>query len=432
MAMAGQPKRWRRVEAHGPGHPLAWVIWSVPALFFLYEFILRIAPSLVLPELEQELNLTAGGIGAALGAYYYAYAPMQLVVGVLLDRFGSRRLLSLAAVICVAGLVVAAGVSTAAGLAASRFLLGLGSAFAYIGAVYVAMTWFPARRVALLAGLTAGVGFGGAVGGEFLLQMIFGTPPDWANGMWILAAAGLVLTIAIWITVPERPNWHLERTGRDTPHDRRSVINGLRAVVSHRSTWLVSTGCALMYLPLAFAGNWGPRDLHTVLGFDTSEAPRIYALFYIGVGVGCPLVGWLSDRSGRRKPFLVVGSIAAASGTLAMTLLPEQAREWAWFILPTWGLVVSTYVLGYPLAMELNRRDAAGTAIAFVNFIGMLLAGLMVWLFGTVVDSIANANGHSAPQASDFRWGMGVLAAFMLLALVAHLLVREPRRESTS
>ncbi|MDG2423417.1 MAG: MFS transporter [Phycisphaerales bacterium] len=430
--MTKQPQRWRKIEAHGPGHPLAWVIWSVPAFFFLYEFILRIAPSLILPDLEKSMNISAGGIGAALGAYYYAYAPMQLVVGVLLDRFGSRKLLTIAAMICVIGLAIGAGVTHAAGLAASRFLLGLGSASAYIGAVYVAMTWFPHRRMAMLTGLTAGVGFAGAIGGEFLLQEIFGSPPEWARGMWILAAAGVVITIAIWIAVPERPVWHLERTGRDKPHDLRSVLHGLRAIAFHGPTWLVSLGCSLMYIPLAFAGNWGPRDLHSVLGIPVDQAPRMYALFYVGIGIGCPLVGWLSDRTGTRKPFLVIGSLFAALGTFLMALLPESASDWAWVVLPAWGLVVSTYVLGYPLAAELNRKDAAGTAIAFVNFVGMLVAGLIVWLFGVFIDAIASNRGHDEPVGSDFRWGMGILAGIMVLAVIAHLLVRTPLEASDS
>lgn len=397
----------------------------MPALFFLYEFILRIAPSLMLPQLEQKMQLTAGGIGAALGAYYYAYAPMQLVVGVLLDRFGSRKLLCGAAFICVVGLVIGAGVTTPLGLAASRFLLGLGSAFAYIGAVYVAMIWFPRRRAAMLTGLTAGIGFSGAIAGEFLLESLFGTPPNWARGMWILSIFGGVFMIAIWIAVPERPSWHLQRAGRRTTQNMRTVLSGLKSVTTNRDTWLISIGCALMYLPLAFAGNWGPRDLHIVLDIPTEQAPRLYAMFYVGIGLGCPLVGWLSDRSGRRRPFLILGSVAAAIGTVLMAWLPESSREWAWIILPIWGLVVSTYVLGYPMAADLNRRDAAGTAIAFVNCIGMLLAGLMVWLFGVLVDGIAASRNHVEPQADDFRLSMMIMAAFMALACIANCLAKE-------
>ena len=422
--MGKQPRRWRRVEAFGPGHPLAWIIWSVPALFFLYEFILRIAPSLMLPELQEDMHLTAGGIGAALGAYYYAYAPMQLVVGVLLDRFGSRKLLCGAAFVCVAGLVIGAGVTTSFGLAASRFLLGMGSAFAYIGAVYVAMIWFPRRRAALLTGLTAGIGFTGAIAGEFLLEIMFGDPPSWSRGMWILAIFGGLFMVAIWIAVPERPSWHLQKAGRKSSQSMRSVLSGLKSVTTHRDTWLISLGCSLMYLPLAFAGNWGPRELHVVLGITTEEAPRLYALFYAGIGIGCPLVGWLSDRTHRRKPFLIIGSLLAALGMLAMAML-EASNVLLWIFLPIWGLVVSTYVLGYPMAADLNRRDAAGTAIAFVNCIGMLVAGLMVWLFGVLVDGLAAAGGGSDPQADDFRFAMSVLALIMAMACIATALVKE-------
>ena len=426
--MAGQPKRWQKIEAHGPGHPLVWIIWGVPALFFLYEFILRIAPSLMLPELEEDLQVNSSEMGASLGAYYYAYAPMQLAVGVLLDRFGSRKLLSLAAIICIIGLLVGTQVDSASGLAASRFLLGLGSAFAYVGAVYVALIWFPARRAAMLTGLTAGVGFAGAVGGEFLLQEIFGSPPNWAHGMWILAMGGAILAIAMWFAVPERPAWYLKQVGRETPHDLKSVLHGLRKTICNFRIWMLSLGCGMMYLPLAFAGNWGPRDLHTVLGFNELESPRLYALFYIGIGIGCPLVGWLSDRSGRRRIWLILGSIGSIAGAAVMTFMPAEARHLIWWFLPLWGLMVSAYVLGYPLAADLARRDAAGTAIAFVNFVSMLMAGLMVWLFGVVIDAMGRFKGHVIPEAGDYRWGMGLMAAFMCLALFAILLVREPVR----
>ena len=181
-----------------------------------------------------------------------------------------------------------------------------------------------------------------------------------------------------------------------------------------------------MYLPLAFAGNWGPRDLHVALNISTEEAPAMYAMFYAGIGIGCPLVGWLSDRSGRRRPFLIAGGIAAALGMLLMAWLPESARGWTWIILPGWGLVVSTYVLGYPMAADLNRRDAAGTAIAFVNCIGMLLAGLMVWLFGVLVDGIAAGRQHDQPESDDFRLAMMIIGGVMLLACIVNTMAREP------
>ncbi len=425
--MPVQPQRWRRVEAHGPGHPLTWIIWVVPALFFLYEFVVRIAPSLMVPTLQQELEVNQADLGGILGAYYYAYAPMQLLVGLLLDRFGSRRLLCLAAGICVAGLVVGAVVRTGAGLAASRFLLGFGSAFAYLGAVYVAMIWFPPHRRALLTGLTAGIGFAGAVGGEFLLALAFGTPPSWTRGMWILAMLGIGFMVALWLAVPERPAWYLRQSPRRTPHDLASVLGGFRRIMRNPQTWLISVGCGIMYLPLAFASNWGPRELHELLGFTEDRAPHVYALFFVGVGLGCPLTGWLSDRWGRRRPFLLAGGLLAALGGFGIALLPTEQAGWAWIILPLWGVGISSYVLGYPLTAELNPPDAAGSAIACVNFVGMLLAGIMVWLFGVVVEEISLARGHASPLPSDYRSGMLGLASFMILSVLVLLGVGDPR-----
>ena len=90
----------QRINQHGPGHPLAWIVWAVPAFFFLYEYILRILPGMIEQTLEREFAINESEMGGALGMYYFAYAPMQLVVGILLDRYGARVLLAGAAVAC--------------------------------------------------------------------------------------------------------------------------------------------------------------------------------------------------------------------------------------------------------------------------------------------------------------------------------------------
>ena len=114
-----------------------WVIWSLAVCFYFYEYILRVAPSVMISNILSSFNIKAGVFGTIVAFYLYAYAPMQLPVGILMDRFGVRKLLSLATIICGLGSILF-GLSHAVWIAdISRFCIGAGSACAFIGMIYI-------------------------------------------------------------------------------------------------------------------------------------------------------------------------------------------------------------------------------------------------------------------------------------------------------
>ena len=120
----------------------AWNFWGVVAIFTLYEFFIRVTPNANLDDLQKDLDATPGSIATAMSVYLWVYAPMQLLVGVLFDRYGTKYIVSTAAMICGVGCII---FSQADGLVAAgigRGFIGVGSAFAFVGAVYVATVWF--------------------------------------------------------------------------------------------------------------------------------------------------------------------------------------------------------------------------------------------------------------------------------------------------
>lgn len=422
-----------RINEHGgPGHPMAWIVWLVPALFFSYELILRLMPSIIETDLETQFKLTDGEMGGVLGMYYYAYAPMQLVVGVLLDRYGARVLLSGAAVLCVIGLVLMSLADSGVELGASRFIIGTGSSVAFIGSVYVAMVWFAPERVALLTGMTAGVGFASGVLGDWFIPDLLGSPPQWRTAMLVLAGGGMCIAIASLLIIPNRPAWYLDRVGIDHSASLRDAFKGLLVVCSRPAVWLVSIGCALIYIPMPMAGNWGPHFSSTTMGIAQNDASHLWAWFYLGVTFGSPLAGWFADRLGRRKPLLLVGALITTGLMFALALLPGLTTTTAAILLFLLGLLVSSYVLGYPLAADFAPPHTNGSAVAFVNFTGMLLAGLFVWIFGLLVDAFAGSGG--TPDAGNFRSALLVTAGCISLSilLIAPLTVRHRWPADTS
>ena len=140
----------------------AWLVWAPAALFFALVFFQRTAPGVMVEELMRDFSVGAALLGNLAAFYFYAYASVQLGVGLVLDNWGPRRVLTGAALVAAAGAVVFALAESLHAAYLGRLLIGLGCAFGWIGCLTVIGQWFPARRFATVAGLSGMVGMVGA------------------------------------------------------------------------------------------------------------------------------------------------------------------------------------------------------------------------------------------------------------------------------
>jgi len=188
---------------------LPWIICGLAAAFYCYEYLLRITPGIMVPELQQAFsvdgrNLDATLIGNLSGFYYYAYTPMQLPVGLLMDRYGPRGILTLAVICCAFGTLVF-GITQFYWVAAiARFFVGFGSAFAFVGVLKLASAWLPGDRFAMVSGMTTTLGVIGAMIGGILLTE-FVQAIGWRETIQYSAYVGFVLIPVIWFVVRDAP-----------------------------------------------------------------------------------------------------------------------------------------------------------------------------------------------------------------------------------
>ena len=146
---------------------LGSLICAIGAMFYCYEFILRIIPGALQSELSAAFgHISASTFGQLSAFYYFAYSPMQMPVGMLMDRFGPRRLLSFACMCCTLGSFMFSYSSSMLIAGSGRFLVGFGSSFAFVGVLSLAMHWLPRRYFSLVAGLITTLGMLGLVYGE--------------------------------------------------------------------------------------------------------------------------------------------------------------------------------------------------------------------------------------------------------------------------
>ena len=435
--MAGLTHSKQHLHLNYPEGPSrAWLAWAMPALFFLYEFMIRVMPAVIEGPLQHQMDASAGQIGLSMSFYYYAYGPMQVVVGILLDRFGARFPLAFAAITCSVGAVAFAMANSLIGLGAGRFLMGFGSAFAYVGAVYVATIWFPGRRIALISGLTVTLGMLGAITAESTLQYLVDRT-SWQNIMYGFALVGIVLAFMQLVLVPRRPTWfmeHVHGSSEDGGGDgggRPGVLRCIKEVLTNRQTILLGLVTGLVYLPIgSFAALWGFRYLNTVVGISQNDAGNVVSIIFVGLAVGGPCLGWLSDHLNRRAVFFKILTGLGVVATGSLLLIRPDHEPLLMVTLLCIGLVVSVLVLAFPLAMDQNPCYARGTALTFVNLTQMLFAGIGQWMVGVFLDLEDSGVKTHTYSPDDFRTAFLLLPITMLAAFALSFFLKDPPRGS--
>jgi MFS family permease len=391
--------------------------WLTGAVFYFYAWVLRVAPSVMVDELMRDFTAGAAVLGHLSAAYFYGYAGMQVPVGLLLDRFGPRRLMTIAALVCALGCVLFALSSSLAAATAGRLLIGASAAFSLVGSMAVAGQWFAANQFAILSGLSMALGMAGGVFGQAPLRLAV-EASDWRATTLLLAAGGLALSGAAWATVRDR---------RHGTGGVAAALSGLGLVLRHRQTWLIAlTGLGTSAPLLGFASLWGVPFLEAAYGLPRTQAAALTSLVFVGWGLGAPLFGWLSDRIGRRKAPLLFGLVLETAALSALVYVPG---------LPVWTVGTLCFLTGFLgsaqiVCFALARENHAATR-STINFVNGMVTGagaLFQPLVGVLLDLAWTgemAVGARNYDADAYRFAFASLVACCFVGLFCLLVLRE-------
>lgn len=381
--------------------------------FYCYEFSLRISPSVVMDQLMMHFHVGAFGLTQVLAVYYLAYGVGQIPAGLLLDRYPVRLILGGSALLCAAAMILFVYSPTAWLATMSRFLIGLFSSVAFVGALKLGEVYLPKQYFTRLVGVVVALGTISAAYGNVLLAYLVDAY-TWQELFLMIAGVGAIISllfICAYVFFPKKMLHH-----ENSIYTLQDFLNLLKS----KFLWINAFIGGLFYLPTAvFSDIWGNSFLHTTYHLAFVSTTGMISLMFVGWMIGSLLTGYLADRL--RYPRWVM------AGGAALTLLVLTGLFQAWPIVAT-HLSLTLFLLGFFGSAQLGvwrlfqkemTDKLVATGIALTNMIITFTITLGQFMMGYLLGFHQHSDQLSDYTAQDYHRAFICLALPLVLVLLA-------------
>lgn len=410
-------------------HIQPWLVVFSASLFFFFEFMQVNMFNALDPSLYKAFHLTnATELGQLSACYMYANVLFLLPAGLILDRFNTRIIILLSMLSSVSCAFLFSFTTSLFQAEIYRFITGIGGSFCLLGCVRIASRWFPPKKMALVVGLI--VTF--AMIGGMMAQTPFTKMTElygWKSTLHIDAGVGLGMFMMIVFFVKDYPPGMKDYF--DKAHTSLEKIGfwiSLKQVVLNTQNWLAGAYTSFINLPIFLLGStWGSWYLVQTKHLSKVDASIVTSMIFIGMIIGSPLIGWMSDSLGKRKTPMIWGAIASIAVILAIMYLPHLTFFNLVFLFFALGIVISFQIIGYPLVAESNPAILTGSAEGLASVL-IMSGGFLIPVFPVLLNWHWNhqmINGIPLYSRADYHLAFLIMPIAFVLALIAALLVKE-------
>ncbi len=406
-----------------------WTMCFIGMLFYCFNYFLRSSPSVMQSDLIQSFHISATQFGTLISFYYFAYTPMQIPAGMIYDKFGARFVLFFACLIAIVGLGVFVSADSFGWACTGRFLIGLGTAFSYIGVLKLASIWLPPSRFAAVAGLTTAIGMSsGALSQKYLAKVVevFGYKPILQTAVVI----GILLSLMILFTLKNRPKQQVNSVNTmQTPMTIRQLISALGVIFTNPQMWIIGIIGCVLYLPsIVLLDVYGISYFKVAHQLTSQQAANVSALTFLGWIVGGPVIGVISDKIKRRRLPLLITSAVTALLLYIIFYYPGLTLNQLSTIAFVAGICCGAHPLCFALGKENNPAQMAGTAVAVTNMFIMFGGMMFPPLVGKLLDLHTQSpflNGLHVYTASDYTFALSIVPLGVVLGTVLSMFLKE-------
>jgi MFS family permease len=405
-----------------------WVVCFTAALFFFYEFIQMNMFNAISSDLMRDFSITATQLSRLSSIYFYANLLFFPVAGTLLDRFSTRKIILVTLSLCVIGIGIFSQSHTLFVSGIARFISGVGSAFCFLSSIRLASRWFPANRMALISGLIVAMAMTGGMMAQtpltFLTELV-----GWRYALLMDSFLGVIIAVIIWKFVQDYPpHFHAQKENKERLK-AMGLLNTWRISYLNIHNWMAGLYTCFMNLPVAVLGAiWGNLYLTQVHHLTTIQASYAATFLFMGNIIGCPALGWISDRLRRRRLPMTISVLISLILILIVMYSPHLNLAQYLILFFLLGFMTSAQIISYPLVAESNPKQLTATAVSVISF--SVISGYPIFqqLFGRLLDlnwqgqMIDNVRVYSA---SNFHFALMIIPIAFVLAFLISLFVRE-------
>jgi MFS family permease len=393
----------------------AWMICLSAGLFFFYEFFQLNLFDVINSSLREDFNLNASSLSWMSSYYLWANVLFLLPAGILLDKYSVRRIILIDMVCCISATVGFALTHDFFWATLFHAMTGMGNSFCFLACVILVSRWFPSDRQAFVMGVIVTIAFLGGVMAHtplaHLNQML-----GWRSALLWDAGLGVVILMVLLGALKD---------GTVALKAETQQKNTLRAVLRNPQNILAGLFTSCLNLPImVLSALWGATALQALYNLPAIDASNVVSMIYLGSIVGCPLVGWWSDRIGRRKPLMVSGACLTLITLMPLVLgwtLSLGTLEVLFFFI---GFITSTQVISYPMIAESNHASHVGFATGIASLIIMAGGAVGQVLFGWLMQQHMQ-QGAGSYRSADFHFALWIFPIAAVIALLSVLLTRE-------
>ncbi len=397
---------------------LAITIWLTCAVFFMYEFLLRTILGTFEHQIISDLDLSILTFSILSStAYQLTYGIMQIPVGIITDKLGLKKALTLAILVCALGVGLFGLSNSFAAALVYRVMIGFGASFGFLCLLIAVYDWLPHKHIGLFIGLSQFIGVLGPMLAAGPLESLSQTGGiDWRYVFVILAIVGVVLAgITIALVKNNDQSGELGKNRFIILNTPTSVIKEIQSIFSNKQIWLIAVFSATTYLAIEYLSENATKSFLSLNGFDAKFSSYLITLAWLGYGIGCPSLGAISDRIKRRKPVMIF-AICLTFASLATIIFFPITQTILYLSFICLGLGASGQSIGFAIIAEQSSSGCRAAALGVNNFLIMLSVGVGSPIISEVFDLFSNQGKN--PSITSYQTSLSLLLVFTALGVL--------------
>ncbi|WP_343377554.1 MFS transporter [Francisella-like endosymbiont] len=419
----------------------AWIIIILSSFLLFDKYVMQVFPSLITDDMMSSFGTNTTQTGALGSAFFWSIIICQLfLAGPIIDKFGFRLISPISITISATGVIlftVAANLGSLSIAYIARITTGLGVSFATISYLKAVSVWFEPRKFAFAASFLATAAMIGALCAQAPLAYLITLCGDWKIAMLLFSVASLLIAVVYYIFVRD---FNPKQPEASSPSNQLKTLSTLKEVIKNKNNWLLTFYVGLSFTAVdAFAGFWGNAYFREAYHISREEAASIISMIFIGMAIGSPIIGKLSEILDSRKGvmifFHIIGTIA-----LSFVLLTKTSATISAIMLFIFGLCLGIYMLSFAIGNRINPIIIT-TVAAFINTGEPILGAIFDPLIGYFLDcswtgKYINKTGEIISQytssadikyfeLNSYHFAFTTLVASMIASLVILVMIKD-------